>query len=165
MPSSASSSAHVPTLSLHDALPIWTSFCHSSRFSSAPPLRFQPRACHPSTHSLIPFTRYCESETYVTRPRFHCRRIHSKVAIAPARRSEEHTSELQSRVDLVCRLLLLPPHTFPLFPYTTLFRSGRASATAPGSRAPRPCVSSRGLATPPPTRSFPSRGIASRKRT
>src|SRR5438105_8624719 len=27
-------------------------------------------------------------------------------AIAPCRRSEEHTSELQSRVDLVCRLLL-----------------------------------------------------------
>src|SRR2546428_9368103 len=37
------------------------------------------------------------------------------------RRSEEHTSELQSRSDLVCRLLLekknkhpaLPPHTMP----------------------------------------------------
>src|SRR5699024_927750 len=36
-------------------------------------------------------------------------------------RSEEHTSELQSRFDLVCRLLLLP--SSPLFPYTTLFRS------------------------------------------
>src|SRR5437868_3639186 len=33
-------------------------------------------------------------------------------------RSEEHTSELQSRFDLVCRLLLST-----LFPYTTLFRS------------------------------------------
>src|SRR5207247_2159044 len=55
------------------------------------------------------------------------------------RRSEEHTSELQSRVDLVCRLLLetqdrcappLAPHDSrhrprrsPLFPYTTLCRS------------------------------------------
>src|SRR5436309_506136 len=65
-------------------------------------------------------------------------------------RSEEHTSELQSREKLVCRLLLEkkkfllasssvinPPYTFPtsfvpipprrpqstLFPYTTLFRS------------------------------------------
>src|SRR5699024_9216301 len=38
-------------------------------------------------------------------------------------RSEEHTSELQSRFDLVCRLLL-PQHPFsPLFSYTTLFRS------------------------------------------
>src|SRR5438034_990806 len=34
-------------------------------------------------------------------------------------RSEEHTSELQSHSDLVCRL----PLTFPPFPYTTLFRS------------------------------------------
>src|SRR5690242_9595896 len=35
------------------------------------------------------------------------------------RRSEEHTSELQSHVNLVCRL---PPPSTP-FPYTTLFRS------------------------------------------
>src|SRR6266704_7070844 len=37
---------------------------------------------------------------------------------APCRRSEEHTSELQSRFDLVCRLLLekknLPLHASPL---------------------------------------------------
>src|SRR5436309_857802 len=42
-------------------------------------------------------------------------------------RSEEHTSELQSRENLVCRLLLetLPrPSRSTLFPYTTLFRSG-----------------------------------------
>src|SRR5688572_78898 len=41
-------------------------------------------------------------------------------------RSEEHTSELQSQSNLVCRLLLemLPrPPRPPLFPYTTLFRS------------------------------------------
>src|SRR5699024_7142737 len=38
-------------------------------------------------------------------------------------RSEEHTSELQSRFDLVCRLLLPPSPSSPLFPYTTLFRS------------------------------------------
>src|SRR5699024_577390 len=39
-------------------------------------------------------------------------------------RSEEHTSELQSRFDLVCRLLLVPRiSASPLFPYTTLFRS------------------------------------------
>src|SRR5206468_106595 len=43
-------------------------------------------------------------------------------------RSEEHTSELQSRSDLVCRLLLVPrPPPSPLFPYTTLFRSARPS--------------------------------------
>src|SRR5690625_997904 len=38
-------------------------------------------------------------------------------------RSEEHTSELQSRGHIVCRLLLLSPRLSPLFPYTTLFRS------------------------------------------
>src|ERR1041385_7746898 len=41
-------------------------------------------------------------------------------------RSEEHTSELQSRLHLVCRLFFLmirrPPRS-TLFPYTTLFRS------------------------------------------
>src|SRR5699024_6926212 len=36
-------------------------------------------------------------------------------------RSEEHTSELQSRFDLVCRLLCHPCIRF--FTYTTLFRS------------------------------------------
>src|SRR5438034_1255894 len=38
-------------------------------------------------------------------------------------RSEEHTSELQSHSDLVCRLLLRPAPRATLFPYTTLFRS------------------------------------------
>src|SRR5690349_14854926 len=41
-------------------------------------------------------------------------------------RSEEHTSELQSRRDIVCRLL--PPRS-TLFPYTTLFRSGSGCRT------------------------------------
>src|SRR5690625_2887191 len=40
-------------------------------------------------------------------------------------RSEEHTSELQSRGHLVCRLLLPRPLPRPTHvPYTTLFRSG-----------------------------------------
>src|SRR5699024_6995847 len=50
-----------------------------------------------------------------------------------ALRSEEHTSELQSRFDLVCRLLRPPP--IALLPYTTLFRS--ASCCAPASVTPR----------------------------
>src|SRR5699024_1812858 len=43
-------------------------------------------------------------------------------ATAPPR-SEEHTSELQSRFDLVCRLLILALPFSAFFPYTTLFRS------------------------------------------
>src|SRR5690349_3412558 len=65
---------------------------------------------------------------------------HRAVAVG-IERSEEHTSELQSRRDLVCR----PPPS-PLFPYTTLFRSslrgcararrrGRSRAGAPWHRA------------------------------
>src|ERR1041385_2010027 len=46
-------------------------------------------------------------------------------------RSEEHTSELQSRLHLVCRLVFVmirrPPRS-TLFPYTTLFRSGATPA-------------------------------------
>src|SRR3990172_8578521 len=49
----------------------------------------------------------------------------------PLDRSEEHTSELQSRLPLLCRLFFLmirrPPRS-TLFPYTTLFRSYSFSA-------------------------------------
>src|SRR5688500_12288289 len=41
----------------------------------------------------------------------------------PGIRSEEHTSELQSPCNLVCRLLLPPPPRPTLFPSPTLFRS------------------------------------------
>src|SRR5690348_12580640 len=71
-------------------------------------------------------------------------------------RSEEHTSELQSPVHLVCRLLLetlsRPPRS-TLFPYTTLFRSrGRPS---PNHRLYRIAVIGlgyHGLLTSPTTR-------------
>src|SRR5207247_4389226 len=82
------------TLSLHDALPICT--------------RRQPSS--PATGTI---------PTRASRPRFRCRlsapgssgRAWGVSTIRTAtgtsgRRSEEHTSELQSRVDLVCRLLL-----------------------------------------------------------
>src|SRR5699024_2052720 len=46
-----------------------------------------------------------------------------KTGLITTKRSEEHTSELQSRFDLVCRLLLPLTQTSKLFPYTTLFRS------------------------------------------
>src|SRR5437868_8104975 len=57
------------------------------------------------------------TSTCITTPRF-TRRSASRVgkrgcgsAAMPARRSEEHTSELQSRFDLVCRLLLEKKNT------------------------------------------------------
>src|SRR5690606_27473368 len=53
-------------------------------------------------------------------------------------RSEEHTSALQSRENLVCRLPLWRPRDATSFPYTTLFRSwpsSRSSGTAATSRS------------------------------
>src|SRR5688572_4313638 len=52
------------------------------------------------------------------------------------KRSEEHTSELQSQSNLVCRLLLRRRPSPTLFPYTTLFRSERDSFFASLKRPP-----------------------------
>src|SRR5438105_15026234 len=73
------------TLSLHDALPI----------SKAPLFR-------PSNHSQFP-------QNFTSKATPSSRLLPRSISIGattPASRSEEHTSELQSRVDLVCRLLL-----------------------------------------------------------
>src|SRR5690606_25691117 len=48
----------------------------------------------------------------------------------PVKRSEEHTSELQSRENLVCRPLRVHVPPSALFPYTTLFRSAVKAALA-----------------------------------
>src|SRR3712207_7143989 len=73
------------TLSLHDALPIWA---HAVRHGSGPDDSGAENAvsCHAEHH-----------------PR---RRFGSGVSGPAHLRSEEHTSELQSRQYLVCRLLL-----------------------------------------------------------
>src|SRR5690606_39950207 len=87
------------TLSLHDALPI-CSVCAtpsaavgSSRMTS---LEFHSTARAIATVCRCP----PDSEATVRRTEFRVR------TDSPARRSEEHTSELQSRENLVCRLLL-----------------------------------------------------------
>src|SRR2546422_6127169 len=72
------------TLSLHDALPICLS---TRRFSSRPT----------STRRRWSSTR---------RTRSWLRASHSSTRSRGSVRSEEHTSELQSRLHLVCRLLL-----------------------------------------------------------
>src|SRR3989449_10947371 len=79
------------TLSLHDALPISPSPGGlASAFRGPPPHPRQRRAGRGSLSRR-------------SRPVFRSRR-----AVPPwcRRRSEEHTSELQSRLHLVCRLLL-----------------------------------------------------------
>src|SRR5437868_12118007 len=74
--------AEIITLSLHDALPI----CRGSRWRS-------PRAAGSWRRS--------------SRPRGSASRARPRSgSTSSSTRSEEHTSELQSRFDLVCRLLL-----------------------------------------------------------
>src|SRR3712207_7353983 len=75
------------TLSLHDALPI----CYSEAGSSSPSSRI-------SISARISSAR--ETSSSRTSTRF------SASGSPDKRRSEEHTSELQSRQYLVCRLLL-----------------------------------------------------------
>src|SRR5690625_5400712 len=94
--SSAASTAHTYTLSLHDALPI-------SQFRSA-----GPESWHPSPDFL--FQRgagplYDMGPYYLTSLVLAYGPVASVSAVG-SQRSEEHTSELQSRGHLVCRLLL-----------------------------------------------------------
>src|SRR3712207_7408812 len=73
------------TLSLHDALPI------SSR---------EMVSMGPMVHGTT------DSEPGTSRPARHLSASPVAYALGPRGRSEEHTSELQSRQYLVCRLLL-----------------------------------------------------------
>src|SRR5258707_2921085 len=82
------------TLSLHDALPI------SANAMYAPPCTMPPALRCRSSASISP-TTFSLSAAMMRMPK--CRAIPAR---GSASRSEEHTSELQSRQYLVCRLLL-----------------------------------------------------------
>src|SRR5437867_1516406 len=123
MPSSASSPPLLYPLSLHDALPISIQFRGESACSE--PLRpawarsvwFRVR--RPAF--LRDWSKPSHHEPWLVHRRqaVFAQQVHE----LRQARSEEHTSELQSPYDLVCRLLLRPPPCSTLFPYTTLFRS------------------------------------------
>src|SRR5437879_11604149 len=83
------------TLSLHDALPILLS---SSRGCTAARISTTGAAAHTSAGTTRP------SSTWA--PMFAEMRNRSYWCSEPEVRSEEHTSELQSPMYLVCRLLL-----------------------------------------------------------
>src|SRR2546429_7104414 len=91
------------TLSLHDALPIYPfhrfSFCHR-------------RECLPTDRSLVTFDTSRDLDRSVpSQPQYvHC----GRTVQTRYQRSEEHTSELQSRLHLVCRLLLEKKKDTPL---------------------------------------------------
>src|SRR5690606_41561679 len=82
-------------LSLHDALPI--SHGCAGRAASPPRAGIEHCARPSATGGSSEFDRCCASYTGVDR---------SLSTMMRLPRSEEHTSELQSRENLVCRLLL-----------------------------------------------------------
>src|SRR5207247_6122470 len=88
------------SLSLHGALPI----CNVVGFGTLP-ARYMALTCYWSqsgstVEADIMFNK--ADYRWATRVKSGCRMTWDVQAV----RSEEHTSELQSRVDLVCRLLL-----------------------------------------------------------
>src|SRR3712207_8971540 len=76
------------TLSLHDALPICASRHRWTSPAGLPVVDARTHWVHTGIHRLCTVGDGCGADR------------------APVRRSEEHTSELQSRQYLVCRLLL-----------------------------------------------------------
>src|SRR5699024_11740884 len=86
-------------LSLHDALPI----CFATRRLAA--TQHSSRLTQPTFHSWLSLATEVSSMRFAGEPA----RNHPATMWAQSRRtfrSEEHTSELQSRFDIVCRLLL-----------------------------------------------------------
>src|SRR5690606_41758924 len=83
----APSSSAISTLSLHDALPIFYSLLGLARSAFSSPKRALA-AKSPGSNSIRKVGTYARAKPAFTS------------------RSEEHTSELQSRENLVCRLLL-----------------------------------------------------------
>src|SRR5438034_1215443 len=133
MPSSASAPTEIYTLSLHDALPI-------SQYGQS--------VCTPVAALLVwqldpdPKLKPIMVIAAVLATSIACMLLKRVLGrVRPGRenagkflgRSEEHTSELQSHSDLVCRLLLPRPPRSTLFPYTTLFRS-RSTASRSARR-------------------------------
>src|SRR5207249_10036720 len=93
------------TLSLHDALPISSADLHSAGGGSShavfrvDPARREPRIRKGQLQGVVRIDRARASASWkplIIMPIYH---------ILGEIRSEEHTSELQSRFDIVCRLL------------------------------------------------------------
>src|SRR5690606_39997244 len=97
-----SASSVIYTLSLHDALPIWE---EDGLIKERWVLNTQP---HLSVILLV--FRPVNLKRGEKRPAIFCAHGHGAYGKDPVMglnfRSEEHTSELQSRENLVCRLLL-----------------------------------------------------------
>src|SRR2546429_1583042 len=60
----------------------------------------------PPRSTLFPYTTLFRSDRRAALAQGLDRLVHDRVGLGAVARSEEHTSELQSRLHLVCRLLL-----------------------------------------------------------
>src|SRR5262249_60436741 len=93
---------HLYPLSLHDALPICLYFIARS-FCSEPQSSCTARI----SDSLLAFVPTQPAERVLGQEPMHLGEVDVvALALVPLVRSEEHTSELQSLTNLVCRLLL-----------------------------------------------------------
>src|SRR5207302_4742928 len=95
----------LPTLSLHDALPILTTAVNGQALffeGQRPPqqITFAGTLIDKAHYDALDWWTYNTGRITITD---HFRR---KLSVVLTDRSEEHTSELQSRENLVCRLLL-----------------------------------------------------------
>src|SRR5690606_41394394 len=98
--SQVTAARHLYALSLHDALPISTRAWVSAKRASSAAIK----TSHISASSRPPVTATPLMAPISGRSKPRMAAIMSSAAILS--RSEEHTSELQSRENLVCRLLL-----------------------------------------------------------
>src|SRR5690606_41880104 len=87
------------TLSLHDALPIFDAHRFSAGIAELPQRRFVIGPVFPDLHDEF-------EENLAPEEFFHAPPGLASDRLQLGTRSEEHTSELQSRENLVCRLLL-----------------------------------------------------------
>src|SRR5207302_11083807 len=98
------SSTAISTLSLHDALPIFTGGDRFERsvWTVTPSGRHDQ---HPRRHARTPWPVTDDAEAFAGQCFLRWER-QTFFPVPGVPRSEEHTSELQSRENLVCRLLL-----------------------------------------------------------
>src|SRR5437870_2518423 len=153
MPSAAPPATPLSPLSLHDALPISHAGAPRDGDVFTNPAGSRP---WPGPDVTLPFFARKTWTSLVGRDGAAPRVPYDRAAMLEnpsLTRSEEHTSELQSRGHPVCRLLLRPPPRSPLFPYTTLFRSPTPAPRATATSSPtRPALDhGRALTSPSPS--------------
>src|SRR5438876_398135 len=127
MPSSASATTEIYTLSLHDALPISTTITVTGSGFTSNSVVLLDGVSLPTTFVSGSSLRADVNVATAGAALAEVWTPGAGISNGASIRSEEHTSELQSPVHLVCRLLLPRPPRSTLFPYTTLFRSRQPS--------------------------------------